>query len=440
MIAIRMRTEGLIDPIGITAEYPNLFWNCQGGQKQTAYQIVAADDSGSVLWDSGRVESAAMCVKWGGAPVPPKTKVIWKARLWDENDATGEWAKAVFETGINTWSAEWITGDYTVNKKLRYPVDCFRKAFRAADVKKARLYITACGQYEAKLNGQRVGDFVRAPGITDYRKRVQYQTYDVTDLLQNGENTLTVQLADGWYRGSCGAWGLKNQYGTETKLLAQLELTHVDGSVQTIVTDESWDWSNDGPIRFADNKDGEIVDARKEPTYSGKAKVSSHPVTPTASNNVPVTEHERLKAELITTPSGKTVLDFGQNIAGYAEFTVTAHAGQEIKLRFGELLDENGEFTQKNIQCSSKRITTPLQQVIYTCIVREQNVSVHDLRLFGIEIASCVHQDRFGAFFVSLHSKPGGNPLGLSFSERIGVVQHGVVISAFFAEMSCYHN
>lgn len=219
--------------------------------------------------------------------------------------------------------------------------------------------MTACGLYEAAINGQRVGDFVRAPGITDYRKRIQYQIYDVTTLLQDGENALTVQLADGWYRGSCGAWGLKNQYGTETKLLAQLELTHTDGSVQTVATDAGWDWSNDGPIRFADNKDGEVVYANNVPSYQGKAKVTNHPVTPAASNNVPVTEHERLKAKRITTPSGKTVLDFGQNIAGYAEFTVTAHIGQKIKLRFGELLDENGEFTQKNIQCSSKKITTP---------------------------------------------------------------------------------
>lgn len=130
-------------------------------------------------------------------------------------------------------------------------MDCFRKVFRAASIKKARLYMTACGLYEAAINGQRVGDFVRAPGITDYRKRIQYQIYDVTTLLQDGKNALTVQLADGWYRGSCGAWGLKNQYGTETKLLAQLELTHTDGSVQTVATDAGWDWLNDGPIRFA---------------------------------------------------------------------------------------------------------------------------------------------------------------------------------------------
>ena len=384
MQAIRLKTEHLFDPIGVDFTAPRLFWNCEGGKKQTAYQIIAADDSGSVLWDSGRVESAAMCVTWGGAPVPPKTKVLWKVRLWDETDTSGDWSEACFETGINTWSAQWITGDYPVNKKERYPVDCFRKCFPAADIKKARLYITACGLYEAKLNGRRIGDVILAPGITDYRKRVQYQTYDVTALLESGENALTVQLADGWYRGSCGAWGLKNQYGTETKLLAQLEITHTDGSVETLCSDGSWDWSNDGPIRFADNKDGEVINANNIPSYQGKAKVTRHPVTPTASNNVPVTEHEHLKAALITTPSGKTVLDFGQNIAGYAEFTVTARAGQKIKLRFGELLDETGEFTQKNIQCATKKVTTPLQQVIYTCKEGENHYKT-TFAIFGFQ-------------------------------------------------------
>ncbi len=384
MQAIRLKTEHLFDPIGVDFTAPRLFWNCEGGKKQTAYQIIAENDAGTILWDSGKMKSSSMHAQWGGKPVPPKTKVLWKVRLWDETDTAGDWAEATFETGIDTWQAKWITGNYSVNKKERYPVDCFRKAFHAADVKKARLYITACGLYEAKLNGQRIGEFILAPGITDYRKRVQYQTYDVTALLQYGENALTVQLADGWYRGSCGAWGLKNQYGTETKLLAQLELTRADGSVQTVVTDESWEWSNDGPIRFADNKDGEVVNANNVPSYQGKAKVTSHPVTPTASNNVPVTEHERLKAKRITTPSGKTVLDFGQNIAGYVEFTVTAHAGEKIKLRFGELLDADGEFTQKNIQCSNKKITTPLQQVIYTCKEGENHYKT-TFAIFGFQ-------------------------------------------------------
>lgn len=367
MRAIRLKTEYLTDPIGIDIKSPRLFWHCEGGLKQTAYEIVAADDEGRPLWQSGRVEGASMRCVWGGKPVPPKTRVCWKIRLWDENGVCGEWSEAFFETGIDTWRARWITGRYPVNPLRRYPVDCFCKHFSTAGIVKARLYITACGVYTAAINGKRCGDFFLAPGVTDYRRRLQYQTYDVTALLREGENVLTVQLADGWYRGSCGAWGLKNQYGIRTKLLAQLEITRADGSVQTVATDPGWRWSNDGPIRFADNKDGEIVDAAAIPTYAGRAGAAHCRVRPTASHNVPVTGHERFAAKKIITPSGKTVLDFGQNIAGIIAFTVNAKAGQRLLLRFGEMLDADGEFTQKNFQLSMGKKTTPLQQVDYTC-------------------------------------------------------------------------
>ena len=371
MRATKLKTEYLHNPMGIDIVCPRLQWNCADGMAQTAYQVVCRDDAGNTLWDSGKTAGNTMRVTYAGESLKSRSVCLWQVRLWDENDRAGGWSEeASLELGLLTasdWQARWITGNYKVNKKQRYPVDCFRKVFSAGTVKKARLYATACGIYEGKLNGKRIGDFILAPGITDYRKRVQYQTYDVTKLLQEGENELTFQLADGWYRGSCGAWGLKNQYGTETKLLAQLELTMTDGSVQTVATDGSWAWSNDGPIRFADNKDGEIVDASCVPSYNGKAKEAAHNVVPTASNNVPITEHERLSPKIITTPAGKTVLDFGQNIAGYMEFAIQAKQGQRIFLRFGEMLDAGGEFTQKNIQCSNKKITTPLQQVEYSC-------------------------------------------------------------------------
>lgn len=404
MKAIRLKVEHLINPIGIDWKSPTLFWNCEGGRTQTAYEILAKDDLGRELWNSGQVKSSAMRAVWGGKTILPKTRVLWQIRLWDEANKVGEWSQAFFETGIDTWRAKWITGNYKVMKKQRYPVDCFQKCFFASDVKKARLYITACGLYEAKVNGKRVGDFILAPGITDYRKRIQYQSYDVTDLIQNGKNEWTIQLADGWYRGSCGAWGLKNQYGRETKLLAQLEITKKDGTVEQILTDESWKWSNDGPIRFADNKDGEIVNAQFTPSYAGSAKVTSHPVIPTASDNVPVTEHETFLARKIQTPSGKTVLNFGQNIAGYLSFSLNAKAGQKIKLRFGELMDVNGEFTQKNIQCSNKKITTPLQQVIYTC-KEGQNEYKTTFAIFGfqyvlVETDVAVESENFTAIAV----------------------------------------
>ena len=364
MKAIRLRTEYLKDPLGIDIRQPRLMWNCEGGVKQTAYQIVAES------WDSGKVESASMQAVYP-KELKSRERVSWRVRLWDENGEPGEWSDSFFEMGLlsaEDWSAEWITGDYTPNKKERSPVDCFRKTF-ALDkpLASARLYITACGLYEAQLGGKKIGDFCFAPGYTDYRKRVQYQTYDVTDLLRRGENELTVFLADGWYRGSCGAWGRTNQYGTETKLLTQLEIRYADGTEERIGSDESWQWSNDGAIRFADNKDGEIVEAFREPSYHGKAKITTHRVAPTASNNVPVTEHERFHPVITTAPNGKKLLDFGQNIAGYVAFRVSARVGQRMVWRFGEMLDADGNLTQRNIQLSNKRKTTPLQKIDYTC-------------------------------------------------------------------------
>ena len=364
MKATRLRCEYLRDPLGIDIRHPRLMWNCEGGIRQTAYQIVTDN------WDSGKVESSSMQAVYP-KELSSRERVNWKIRLWDENDQPGEWSQSFFEMGLlelSDWTAKWITGNYTPSKKERYPVDCFRKMFT---VKKsgvtARLYITACGLYEAKLNGKRIGDFCFAPGYTDYRKRVQYQTYDVTELLNDGENELTVQLGDGWYRGSCGAWGLTNQYGVETKLLAQLELISSDGHSGKIVTDEGWQWSNEGPIRFADNKDGEIIEAFRTPVTYSPAKLTSHSVVPTASNNVPVTEHERFHPTITTATNGKKLLDFCQNIAGYVRFKVNAHIGQRMVWRFGEMLGEDGNLTQKNIQLSRKNKTTPLQKIEYTC-------------------------------------------------------------------------
>lgn len=388
MKSIHLRAACLAEPIGIDILKPHLEWNCDGGIQQTAYQVIAKVN-GETVWDSGKVESSSMTgISYRGRALHSRERVDWSVRLWDENGQCGEFTHSFFEMGLlepSDWKAKWIAGDYKVNRKKRYPVDCFLKLVHVAEsVKSARLYITACGLYEAKMDGSRIGDFIMAPGHTDYRKRVQYQTYDVTKLLTIGDHALTVQLADGWYRGSCGAWGLKNQYGTQTKLIAQLEISYVSGRTDTIVTDESWAWSNDGPIRFADNKDGERIDANQKASYGGKAKVTTHNVTPAASDNVPVTEHEQLIPQKIITSSGKTVLDFGQNIAGYVSFRVNAKSGQMMKLRFGEMLDRDGEFTQKNIQLSTKHITTPLQQVEYICAEGENSYKT-TFAVFGFQ-------------------------------------------------------
>lgn len=435
MRAINLKTEHLINPIGIDIENPRLMWNCKGGSKQTAYQIKATGLDGALLWDSGKVQSSTMTYITYPLNLTSRTHVNWCVKLWDENDNAGEWSDtASFEIGLkkNDFRAKWITGDdtpsvksYNKKKRLekafllngidfllenskperikRYPVDCFKKEFEAKDnIKAARLYATACGLYAAYINGAKVS-MPLAPGVTDYQKRVQYQTYDITSLIKE-KNTLAFELADGWYRGSCGAWGLKEQYGTQTKLLAQLEITYADGSRQTILTDETWSWSNDGPLLFADNKDGEIVDARKAPSYSQKAKTTSHNVIPTASDNVPIAEKEHLKGEMTVTGSGKRLIDFKQNMAGYVSFKVNAKAGQKITLRFGEMTDENGELTLKNIQCSNKHITTPLQKIEYICKdgINEYKTkfAIFGFQLMEIETDIDVKADDFTAIAV----------------------------------------
>ena len=350
MKATRLRVDYLKEPMGLGNPSPRFYWNCEGGPKQTAYQIVVKV-KGETLWNSGKVESNSMThVPYGGRLLRSRERVHWSIKLWDEDGNGGEVASSWFEMGLlekSDWTAKWITGDYKPDPKKRYPVDHFRKTFMLDQkIKSARLYASARGIYDVAINGQRIEDFILAPGMTDYRKRIQYQTYDVTKLL-NWNNTVELRLADGWYRGSSAAYGVVNVYGTQTSVIAQLEITYEDGSIHTICTDESWNWCNDGPIRFADLKDGEIYNAEMQPSFSGKAKVVAAPkASLVASDNVPVREKERFAAKLLP----NNVLDFGQNIAGYLEFTVKGKPGQVVKLVCGEVLDKDGNVDLSGIQ------------------------------------------------------------------------------------------
>ena len=350
MKAIRLQTEYLNKPLGLGDPTPRFFWNCEGGVTQTAYRIVARRD-GETVWDSGKVSSASMThIQYGGKPLHSRDIVYWSVTLWDENDEPGEEAESRFELGLlesADWRAKWISGNYRPRKNVRYPVDCFKKTFAAdGEIKKARLYASARGVYDMTLNGHRIEDFILAPGATDYRTRIQYQTYDVTALLQKN-NELVLRLADGWYRGSVAAYGVTNVFGSQTSLTAQLEIAYADGRTETIVTDGTWKWSNDGALRFADLKDGEVYDANKTPSYSGRAmEVAPPKAAIAASDNVNVSEHERFTGYKIN----DRVYDFAQNIAGYLSLTVKGKQGDKIKIVCGEMLDENGHVDLSGVQ------------------------------------------------------------------------------------------
>ena len=280
MRAVHMRTDYLKEPVGLGNPTPRLYWKCEGGVAQSAYQVIAEKD-GEQIWDSGKVSSSSSThIPYGGPHPGSRERIDWKVRLWDEKDEPGEWSGSFFEMGLllaGDWKAKWISGNYRPKKNTRYPVDCFRKTFTAGKrVKRAVLYMSACGLYRGWIDGKPVSDAVFMPGATDYRKRIPYQTYDVTELLrkeegESGSHTLDIWLADGWYRGSIGCFGPTNVFGRQTKLLCQMEITYENGGREMVLSDGSFSWSNDGPIRFADLEDGEIVDARREADASWAA-------------------------------------------------------------------------------------------------------------------------------------------------------------------------
>ena len=445
MKAVRLRTEYLKNPCPLGVKRPRFYWNCEGGKKQTAYQIIAekVTDQGEreLLWDSGKVSSDRMThIRYEGKELKSRDAVEWRVCLWDETDQPGEWSKAAFEMGLlrpSDWKASWITGNYRPKKNTRYPADCFRKTFQIRKkVRRARLYITACGIYEAALNGKRAGDFYFAPGCTDYRHRIQYQAYDVAEQLTEGKNELTVWLADGWYRGSVGCFGKTNVFGRQTKLLFQLEVIYDDGSKHRLTSGEDTEWSNDGPVRFADLQDGEIYDAAKQPSYSGRAAVTKEKIIPSASDNVEPKLKEAFTPKLLISPSGKKVLDFGQNIAGIVAFTVKGKKGQQIKMTFGEILDEAGELTQDNFmqykpekeygkaietivcmnairQTKIKTVPTPLQKLLFTCSGEtdfyRMRFAVMGFQYAQIDTELEIHPGDFKAIAVYSDMEPAGS-------------------------------
>ena len=195
------------------------------------------------------------------------------------------------------WQAKWIDPELPHDPSVKQPASVLRKQFEAGTIRSAVLYMTCHGLYEAYLNGQRVGNFVLAPGTGDYRKRLCVQAYDVCDLLKTGTNELIVTLGDGWYRGSVGIDGLRNYYGEDIALLCQLE---ADGKA-ICFSDETWEASQQGPVRVNDLQQGETYDARKEEiTEWHNVTVRDFAYSSLkADQRVPVREQERFEGKII---------------------------------------------------------------------------------------------------------------------------------------------
>ncbi len=370
-----LKVEYFANPIGLGSTHPRLSWIIESNSNntlQTAYQIqVAATmkalQRGKFIWNTGKVNSGeSIQHPYQGPNLKSGQRYYWRVRIWDNHGHRSGWSDVSYwEMGLlhsSDWKARWIEPGFTEDTTKSEPCPMLRSNFKInGKVASARLYVTSHGLYEVHINGKRVGDQFFTPGWTSYNKRLQYQTYDVTDLLKNGKNAIGAILGDGWYRGYLTWNDNRNVYGSKLALLAQIEITYADGRTQIIGTNGGWK-SSTGPILKSDIYNGETFDARLVKTGWTKTGYNDDgwdnvKIGSLSKNNLiapegpPVHKIEELKpVSVIYTPEGDTVLDMGQNMVGWIRFKVTGKKGTKITLRHAEVLDKHGNFYTANLR------------------------------------------------------------------------------------------
>ena len=393
-----LRTEYRENPIGLTEKTPRFSWKMESQEKdtlQTAYEIHVTDENGKLVWNSGkRVSDQSVLIPYEGEALTSETLYTVQVSVADNHGNT-ESVEGTFETGIfdNTkFKAQMITSDFP-EEETACPV--FGKTF-ALDkkVKKARLYATAHGVYEVTLNGQTVGDYRMAPGWTSYHNRLQYQIYDVTEQLA-AENEIAITVGNGWYKGILGFYCQPNQYGTKVGVFAELHVEYEDGGKEVIATDETWSVKT-GEIRYSEIYMGETIDTDEPELAEGKALVKEFDKTVlTAQENEPVRITEKIAGkELIVTPKGERLVDFGQIITGVVELHVKGKKGQKIVIRHAEVLDKDGNFYPETLR-QAKSIDT------FICNGEEQifrpHFTFHGFRYICVEGMEEFTADQFAA-------------------------------------------
>lgn len=344
----RLRCEYLENPMAIDVMAPRFSWvldHTQRGQKQSAYQVLVSThpkaENGD-LWDSGRVSSGQSThVVYGGKPLKSGQTCYWRVRWWDKDDAVSPHSEtARFDTGLlaeDDWQGQWITGNNQLRKEFEMEEEPTR----------GRAYICGLGYYELYVNGRKVGNSVLDPGWTVYDKHVLYATYDITPHLRPGRNALGVILGKGW--------------SPARTLLLQVNIRLADGSTVRVKSDTSWKQA-EGPIVSDSIFNGEIYDARLEtpgwtqPGFDDSAWAQAQPgVAPdgilSAQMMPPIQVVDTLLPRDMTNPKpGVYVFDMGQNFSGWARLRVQGSRGTRVRLRFAELIYDNGMINTENLR------------------------------------------------------------------------------------------
>lgn len=347
-----MKIDRLSNPLGFAHNNPVLSYVVEEstGRNQKAARVQVAMDASfhNVIFDSGFDESISSLAY----PLPFKpescTRYYWNVTVTADNGETAVSDAAVFETGR---PASDFTGKFITCEKAGMPVN-FKKSFSTErKIKYARAYASALGLYELYINGKKAGCEYLAPGCNDYDSWIQTQTYDVTDLIGNGDNQITMMAGDGWAIGNFYFEGGSDKtYADNQAVLLDLVITYEDGSTEVIATDNSWT-AEESQIRFSSIYNGEVYDATFVGDDTYKVKQINFEYSKLEQRRSPpiIVQEVTEPVQLIHTPAGETVLDFGQNMAGWVRFTCREPAGSEIKLQYGEIL-QKGNFYRDNLR------------------------------------------------------------------------------------------
>lgn len=378
-----LRCELRENPSGIDLKQPRLSWmmtSKERGQKQLAYQILVASSQEKIksntgdVWDSKRVNSErSENINYQGKSLVSNKKYYWKVRVWDKNNASSEWSDAaLWSTGFfdsSEWKANWIgyekalDGDDTEAEHRILRARMLRNEFTIEkEVEKVTAFVCGLGLFELYLNGKKIGDQVLAPALSEYDKRVYYMAFDVTKNVLSGENAVGTILGNGrFFAPRTEHPALTKNYGFP-KAIVQINVEFKDGTSKSIISDENWKLTTNGPIRKNNEYDGEYYDARLEMEDWSKAGFN---------------DEQWINAELVEIPAGKLVaqpneairiidtvkpvkltvlqkgvhiFDMGQNMVGWVKLKVKGKKGDKVTLRFSETVSEDGNLYLKNIR------------------------------------------------------------------------------------------
>ncbi len=409
----KMWVEDDSSPLGIDVRDPRFSWvvSLRGRDRwQSAYRLLVATTPDLLhvgkadMWDSGVVESKiSIQVPYAGKDLSSNSTYYWKVRVCDESGKWGRWSNiATFGTALyneSDWQAKWIgrgNPDEVVPDVSRYilrDIDPqvqaiepdqrapqFRKEFKLNKIiKRARVYVTGMGLYELHLNGQKVGDAVLTPNRTEFRKRILYDTYDVTEMLNHGDNVVGIILGNGWFNGQKLYWGWQYQWYGSPRAIMQMEIEFTDGSTTMVVTDDSWkfSWS---PITFNCIYDGEDYDARLEQPGWNKPNFTATNWTPAnivpspggrlAANMAPSNRviQEFAPVKMWEQAPGVVIYDMGVNFTGWVRLKVNGPCGTTIQMRYAECLTPDGAIdtsTIGNARAALKYTTSGNGEEIY---------------------------------------------------------------------------